>query len=103
MVVTEEKGNEPRRRDVRASGMYFACLEWGTPDAPLALMLHGYPDTAHTWRHLGPYLAQRGWRAVAPFMRGYAPTDLAPDGAYQMGAIARDANDLHAALGGDDR
>jgi pimeloyl-ACP methyl ester carboxylesterase len=36
-------------------------------------------------------------------MRGYAPTDLAPDGAYQLGALVQDANEIHEALGGDDR
>ncbi|MDQ6605060.1 MAG: alpha/beta hydrolase [Actinomycetota bacterium] len=67
------------------------------------MCLHGYPDTAWTWRFLGPYLAGRGQRVVAPFMRGYAPTDLAPDGGYQVGALARDAIEAHAALGGDAR
>jgi pimeloyl-ACP methyl ester carboxylesterase len=38
---------------------------------------------------------------VAPFTRGYGPTDLAPDGAYQLGALARDAEALHRELGGD--
>src|SRR3954452_23921545 len=83
--------------------MRFAALEWGPADGPLALCLHGYPDTARTWRHLGPFLGERGWHVVAPYMRGYAPTDLAPDGVYQVGALARDANELHAALGGDGR
>jgi pimeloyl-ACP methyl ester carboxylesterase len=86
-----------------ASGLRFGALAWGPPDGPLALCLHGYPDTAWTWRHLGPHLAERGWRVVAPFMRGYAPTELAPDGRYQIGALARDAIGAHAALGGDDR
>ena len=83
--------------------MSFAALAWGPPDGPLALCLHGYPDTAHTWRHLGPHLAERGWRVVAPFTRGYGPTDLAPDGAYQLGALSRDAQALHRELGGDGR
>jgi pimeloyl-ACP methyl ester carboxylesterase len=81
----------------------FAALAWGPADGPLALCLHGYPDTARTWRHLGPFLAERGWRVVAPYTRGYAPTDLAPDGCYQIGALARDAADLHRALGADGR
>jgi pimeloyl-ACP methyl ester carboxylesterase len=93
----------PERLDFRASGMNFAALAWGRADAPLALCLHGYPDTAWTWRFLGPFLADRGLRVVAPFMRGYGPTDLAPDGAYQLGALARDAIEAHAALGGDAR
>jgi pimeloyl-ACP methyl ester carboxylesterase len=83
--------------------MTFAALAWGPREGPLALCLHGYPDTAHTWRHLGPYLAERGWRVVAPFTRGYGPTDLAPDGAYQLGALAGDARGIHRACGGDER
>ncbi|HEX8085155.1 MAG TPA: alpha/beta fold hydrolase [Solirubrobacteraceae bacterium] len=91
------------RLRVEANGLRFAALAWGPADGPLALCLHGYPDTARTWRHLGPYLAERGWRVVAPWTRGYAPTDLAPDGDYSMAALARDAAALHGALAGDER
>ena len=93
----------PESLRVRAGELTFSALAWGPADGPLALCLHGYPDTARTWRHLGPSLAERGWRVVAPYLRGYAPTDLAPDGAYQLGALGRDAAALHAALGGDER
>lgn len=86
-----------------AAGLAVTAHAWGRAGAPLALLLHGYPDTAWTWRHLGPHLAERGWRAVAPFMRGYAPTALAPDGGYQIGALVRDTVAAHAALGGDER
>jgi pimeloyl-ACP methyl ester carboxylesterase len=88
---------------LRAGDITFTALAWGPPDGRLALCLHGYPDTARTWRHLGPYLAERGWRVVAPYTRGYGPTDLAPDGAYELGALARDALRLHEVLGGDER
>jgi len=46
-----------------------------------------------------PALADAGWRAVAPFMRGYAPTSVPSDGRYQTGALIADANALHEALG----
>jgi len=62
--------------------------------------MHGFPDSAHTWRHLLPALADAGFHAVAPFMRGYAPTSVAPNGAYQTAALSADANALHAVLGG---
>jgi pimeloyl-ACP methyl ester carboxylesterase len=91
------------RLEVRAGGVDFVALTWGPDDGPLALCLHGYPDTARTWRHLGPHLAERGWRVVAPYMRGYAPTGLAPDGRYGIDAIAGDAVALRDALGGDAR
>ncbi|KAB2346378.1 alpha/beta fold hydrolase [Actinomadura rudentiformis] len=84
---------------VKANGLEFGYLSIG--DGPLALCLHGFPDSAHTWRHLMPELAAAGYRAVAPFMRGYAPTSIPPDGAYQSGALAADAVALHEALGGD--
>jgi pimeloyl-ACP methyl ester carboxylesterase len=85
---------------ITANGQEFACLTDGPADGPLALCLHGFPDTAHTWRYLLPELAAAGYRAVAPFLRGYAPSSLAADGNYQTGALVRDANSLHEVLGG---
>jgi pimeloyl-ACP methyl ester carboxylesterase len=85
---------------VAANGLDFGYLTAGPQDGPLALLLHGFPDSAHTWRHLMPDLAAAGYRAVAPFMRGYAPTSVPEDDAYQSGALAADAVALHEALGG---
>ena len=76
---------------------YLACGD----DGPLAVCLHGFPDSAWTWRHLLPELASAGFRAVAPWLRGYAPTGVPADGWYQSGALARDACLLHEAFGGD--
>jgi pimeloyl-ACP methyl ester carboxylesterase len=87
-----------RPATVRANDLEFGLLEAGS--GPLALCLHGFPDTAHTWRHLLPALAGAGFHAVAPFMRGYAPTAVPADGAYQLGALVADAVALHEALGG---
>jgi pimeloyl-ACP methyl ester carboxylesterase len=88
---------------VTANDVEFSYLEWGPATGPLALLLHGFPDSAHTWRHLGPVLADRGFHAVAPFMRGYAPTAVPADGRYQTGALVKDAVALHEVLGGDGR
>ena len=88
------------RGTVKANGLEFGYLAAGPEDGPLALCLHGFPDSAYTWRHLLPDLAGAGYRAVAPFMRGYAPTTIPEDGAYQTGALAADAIALHEALGG---
>jgi pimeloyl-ACP methyl ester carboxylesterase len=52
---------EAEQLSVKARGMSFGALAWGEPDGPLALMAHGYPDTAWIWRYLGPFLAERGW------------------------------------------
>ena len=90
-----------KQSTIRAGELDVAFFECG--DGPLALCLHGFPDSPHTWRHLMPALAVAGYRAVAPYMRGYAPTSVASSGVYQTAALSRDANALHEALGGDRR
>jgi pimeloyl-ACP methyl ester carboxylesterase len=85
---------------ITAHGIDFAYLSDGPPEGPLALCLHGFPDTAHTWRHLLPRLAEAGFHAVAPFQRGYAPSSIPADGRYDTGTLALDACALHQALGG---
>jgi len=90
---------EPTTGTVHANGVDFAYLELGS--GPLALCLHGFPDSPHGWQHQLPALAEAGYRAVAPWMRGYAPTAVPADGCYQQGALATDALALHEALGAD--
>ena len=84
---------------IAANNTEFSYLECGS--GKLALLLHGFPDTPQTWRHLMPQLANAGYRVVAPFMRGYAPSAVPTDGCYQTAMLARDANALHEELGGD--
>jgi pimeloyl-ACP methyl ester carboxylesterase len=85
---------------VEANGLTFGYLQAGEPGQPLAVCLHGFPDSAGTWRRLLPELAGRGYHAVAPFLRGYAPTQVPADGCYQLGALVADACALHEVLGG---
>lgn len=92
---------EPASREISANGVEFTILEAGS--GPLALCLHGFPDSAHSWRHLLPALAEAGFHAVAPYMRGYAPTAVPEDGCFSLGALVADANALHEALGADEQ
>jgi pimeloyl-ACP methyl ester carboxylesterase len=88
-------------REISANGVEFTVLEAGS--GPLALCLHGFPDSAHSWRHLLPALAEAGFHAVAPFMRGYAPSAVPEDGCLSLGALIADANGLHDALDADEQ
>ncbi len=86
--------------DVQANGLRFHYLERG--EGPLALCLHGYPDSPYTYRYLLPELAEAGYRAVVPFMRGFAPTEVPADRHYvHTSTMVADVNALHEALGGD--
>ena len=82
----------------------LVALTWGPVHdptrGPLAILLHGFPDTAHTWRHLGPVLADAGFRVVAPFLRGYAPSGVPADGRADIAALVSDVLGLHRELDG---
>jgi pimeloyl-ACP methyl ester carboxylesterase len=78
-------------------GVRLHFLEAG--DGPLVLCLHGFPDHAPTFRPLLEELAVAGYRAVAPFMRGYAPSTV-ECGTYESAALARDLIGLVDGLGG---
>jgi pimeloyl-ACP methyl ester carboxylesterase len=96
--------SEPRWVDVAAPSVQLRALCWGRADAPIALCLHGFPDTAHGWRKVAGPLVEAGWRVVAPFMRGYVPSSLPSDGSYHVGALMDDALRVLDAAGptGDD-
>ncbi|MGK5632662.1 alpha/beta fold hydrolase [Streptomyces sp. URMC 123] len=85
---------------VTANGIDFAYLEQG--EGPLALLLHGFPEAPSMWRHLMPRLAEAGYRAVAPALRGFAPSSLPADGSMLLTDLIDDANALHEVLGGDE-
>ena len=85
-------------RFVTANGLRFGYLESGT--GPLVVLVHGFPDTAHSWDATRSALAAAGFRAVAPFTRGYAPTDIPPTEAYDSDTLGRDVIALVQALGG---
>jgi len=82
---------------VRANGIDFAYLEVG--EGPLVLCLHGFPDTAWAFAPVMNRMAAAGYRVVAPFMRGYPPSGLAPTGDYRVITLGHDVLALIDALG----
>lgn len=87
-----------RQGEVSVNGIRIAYLEEGA--GPLLLLLHGFPDNAYTWEHQIPVLAGAGYRVVAPFLRGYPPTEVPAQGYYDRATLAKDVQGLIAALGG---
>lgn len=83
---------------VRANGLTFHYIEIGK--GPLALCLHGWPDSPFTYRYLMPELAKAGYRAVCPYMRGYHPTEI-PTKLTDTNDLANDVVAFHQAFGGD--
>jgi pimeloyl-ACP methyl ester carboxylesterase len=70
-------------------------------EGPLVICAHGFPDHAPTMRPLLGRLAEAGFRAVAPFMRGYPPSTVEAR-TYEGAALAADLLGLADALGGEE-
>ncbi|MGH2755010.1 MAG: alpha/beta fold hydrolase [Actinomycetota bacterium] len=87
--------SEIREGRVAANGIEFGYLESG--DGPLVLLLHGFPDNSWTWDHQMGALAGAGFRAVAPFLRGYPPTDV-PDASFDTEDVTHDVKELIGVL-----
>jgi len=77
-----------RERYLRASRLDFTALEAGT--GPLVLCLHGFPDTRHTYARLIGDLADAGYRAVAPQLRGYEHSSNPRTGDFYLESLAVD-------------
>ena len=60
-------------RSIESNGIRMHLAERG--EGPLVLLCHGFPESWYSWRHQLVALADAGFRAVAPDMRGYGQTD----------------------------
>jgi len=99
--IVPDSLRDPRIRTefVDANGLSFEvdqCGEGGT----LALCLHGFPEHSFSWRHQLPLLADLGYRAWAPNLRGYGLSDR-PEGieAYSLENLVADVAGLIDASG----
>lgn len=86
---------------VTSAGRFTADVA-GPAGAPLVVLLHGYPQSRHTWREQVPALGRTGYRAIAPDQRGYS-AGVRPDPAeltnYAIDRLVADVLDLAAAAG----
>ena len=85
----------------------FTADAAGPTGGELVLLLHGYPQSRHAWRHQVPALGVAGYRAVAPDQRGYSP-GVRPDPArdltaYGIDRLVQDVLDLADAAGSTGR
>jgi len=87
-------------REIAVQGLTFTVDVAGPEDGAPVLLLHGFPETRHMWRHQLDALARQGFRAVAPDQRGYS-AGARPDGvdAYATQHLVADALGLMDALG----
>jgi pimeloyl-ACP methyl ester carboxylesterase len=96
----ERKLGTTAMRVIETNGIRLEVLEQG--EGPVVLLLHGFPESAYSWRHQLPSLARAGYHAVAPNQRGYAGSDR-PQAieAYDIAMLVEDAVGVLDAIGAD--
>lgn len=88
------------QRSVRVNGIKMHVAEKG--EGAVVLFIHGFPELWYTWRHQIVALAEQGYRAVAPDMRGYGGTDAPKEAsAYTYGHLVGDMMALLDELGAE--
>ena len=94
------------QRRIDVNGVRLAYLEAG--EGPLVVLLHGFPDDAWTWGEQIHALADAGYRVVAPFLRGYPPSEVpetecnSKNNAGDLTALLRALTDEPACVVGHD-
>jgi len=63
---------------IAVGGLSLNVQEAGPPDGPPLILLHGFPESARAWRKTLRPLGERGFRVLAPDMRGYGESDVPP-------------------------
>ena len=88
-------------RTVRTPVLEIAYHEVGDPSGFPVILLHGFPDDAHAYDGVAPILAKAGYRSLAVYLRGYAPTqflDRSKPRTAEQAAIGQDVIDFADAL-----
>lgn len=76
--------------ELRALRMHFVAA--GERDAPLVVLLHGFPESWWSWRYQIAVLAEAGFRVIAPDLRGYGETGK--HGPFDLDTIVQDVGQL---------
>lgn len=99
--VTSTAGRLQPLHQIDAGVLSVGYHDAGSTDAPVVVLLHGFPYDIHAYVDVAPLLAQRGCRVIVPYLRGYGPTrflDAATPRSGQQAALGADLIALMDAL-----
>lgn len=94
-----------RVQEVKTSTLKLVYEDGGPKQGKPLMLVHGWPDSPRTFDKLLPALHAAGYRTLAPYLRGYGPTEFRsplfgrkPHRSGQPVALAQDVIDLADAL-----
>jgi pimeloyl-ACP methyl ester carboxylesterase len=68
-------------------------VDWGNPDAPPLLLIHGGRDHCRSWDWVAEEL-RKDWHVIAPDLRGHGDSQWSPDGNYETASFVYDVAQL---------
>ena len=98
MGVKFTNENAPQDKFLDADGMRFHYLEWGNPDNPPMLLLHGFAQTCHSWDFVALGFSDN-YRVIVLDQRGHGDSDWASDGDYSPETQQKDISGVVNELG----
>jgi pimeloyl-ACP methyl ester carboxylesterase len=93
--------NEFTLHQINAGLLNVGYVDEGRTDAPVVVLLHGWPYDIHSFVDVTPRLVSAGYRVIVPYLRGYGTTRFLSNGTFRNGqpaAVAMDAVELMNAL-----
>lgn len=79
-----------RNLSVQQGDLTLTAMLEGPADGPVLMLVHGFPDTPHSWDAVVPVLVDAGYRVLRPWLRGYTPGSVHPNGVYSPVAAGAD-------------
>ena len=85
-------------RDVFVRDLKLHYQEWGNPDAPAVIMVHGFGVSGHMFDEFAERMQDR-YHLLAIDQRGHGDSDWSPDGDYSREAFVQDLEGFRESLG----
>jgi pimeloyl-ACP methyl ester carboxylesterase len=85
-------------KQVDAGVLNIGYAEDGPADGPPVILLHGWPYDIHSYVDVAPLLADRGFRVIVPYLRGFGSTTFLSDATVRNGQQAAVASDVIALM-----
>ena len=96
-LIAGNAGAAPAEREITVNNLKIHYLEWGTPDKPPLVLLHGIARVAHSFDHLAPHFSNN-YRVIAIDMRGHGDSAWDPQGSYMVEDYTKDIAAIIAEL-----
>ncbi len=90
--------NGPTSHRFVSQRLHLHYVDWGNPDAPLLLLVHGGKDHCRSWDWVAEALSE-DYHVIAPDLRGHGDSAWSPSGDYTMAAMVYDLAQLIHQLG----